>query len=561
MRYIPLMERVGNAVRFTEVLQVLISNGFAHILRASGLLDGLPTRLLQELNLLEKSPEGRMREPETVGRRLRRVLTELGPTFVKLGQVLSTRPDLLDEEICQELTQLQDRVAVTPFARMEEVLRGSLGAGADELFEEFDTEPVAAASISQVYRARLPSGEAVAVKIQRPGLEATIESDLRLLRALAEWVSSHWQSMNWTDPSGTVEEFARSIRRELDFHQERRILERFRDNFAEEEHVVVPRVFPGTSARQVLTMEWIDGIRLDAVEGYPERSSDPTVVARLGVAVVCRQVFEHRFFHADPHPGNIVLTQRNHVAFLDYGMVGHLAQRDVEAMADLLRAVMEQDAEACVRVLQLFTTKGYAEDPRALQHEVADLLAFEAQAIVDEGRVGAAIEALTAVLRRHHLELAPRFTLLLKALATIETTARKLDPELEIVPILRPYVQELVVARYRPANLAARAEEELLHALRVLRTMPDDLQAITGQVRQGRMRLAMHHEGLQELGSTLDRAASHLSFAIVIGALILGSSWLLATNVVAQKIGVFGYVGAAVLGIYLAVSAMRRSLG
>jgi ubiquinone biosynthesis protein len=275
--------------------------------------------------------------------------------------------------------------------------------------------------------------------------------------------------------------------------------------------------------------------------------------------VVCRQVFEHRFFHADPHPGNIVLTRRNHIAFLDYGMVGHLAQRDVEAMADLLRAVMEQDPEVCVRVLQLFTTAGYAEDPRALQHEVADLLAFEARAIVDEGRVGAAIEALTKLLRRHRLELAPRFTLLLKALATIESTARSLDPNLEIVPILRPYVEELVLARYRPANLAARAEEELLHAVRIMRTVPDDLQAITGLVRQGRLHFTLHHERLLELGQTLDQAASRLSFSIVMAALILGSSWLLATNVVAQKIGVAGYVGAAVLGVWLAISAMRRS--
>lgn len=556
MRYSSLLEQVGNATRLLELLQVLVSNGFAHLVRASGLTQGLPAKVLTELKILH-APSG---EPETVGRRMRRVLEQLGPTFVKLGQVLSTRPDLLPEDICEQLANLQDKVALTPFPRMEEVVRSELGAEISALFASFDPEPIAAASISQVYRATLADGTPVAVKIQRPGLAEVIASDLRLMRSLAEWLAANWDGLEWTDPVATVDEFDRSIHRELDFNQERRVLERFAENFADDEHVLVPRVYPDRSAQRVLTMDWIDGVRVDARDQYPARDSDPEVVARLGVAVVCRMVFEHRFFHADPHPGNIVLTRSNHVCFLDYGMVGHLAERDVEAMADLLRAVMEEDADACVRTLQTFTTSGYLEDPRSLQHEVSEYLAFEAHAILDSGQVGRAIEALTAILRRHRLELAPRFTLLLKALATIESTAHRLSPGIEIVPILRPFIEDLVLRRFTPSRLAARAEDEVRHAARLLRTLPDDLQTIAGQLRRGRLRMAMHVDHLRDLAQVVDRASSRLSFAVVMGALIMGSSQLLATEEVAKRIGVAGLVGAAVLGVWLAVSTSRLRL-
>lgn len=549
---VPIADRVGNMVRLGEVLQVLASNGFAHLLHTSGLSAGLPAKLLRELSLIEAKD----REPETVGRRLRRVLTQLGPTFVKVGQILATRPDLLDEEVCDELARLQDRAGVRPFSEIRPALERALGGPYDEVLAALDPEPVAAASISQVYRGRLASGEEVAVKVQRPGIAEVIESDLRLLRALAGWVGRD-TPLGLTDPEGTVDEFARSIRRELDFHQERRVLARFVDDFDGDPRVRVPRPFPALCSEKVLVLEWIDGARIDDLAAYPARGSDPKTVAVRGVEIVCKQVFEHRFFHADPHPGNIVLTRDDQIAFLDYGMVGHLARGDVEAMADLLRAVIEEDAEACVRLIRTFTAAGYLDDPLSLQHEVAEYLAFEARAILDGGRVGAAIDALTAILRRHNLELAPRFGLLLKALATIEVTARTLDPSLEIVPILEPFIRDLVLARYAPARLAGKAQEELAGAFRLMKSLPDDVQAIVAQTRRGRLRVTHEVGGHRELAEAVERASARLSFALVLGALILGSSWLLTTNVVADNLGIAGYVAALVLALWLAVSVFR----
>jgi ubiquinone biosynthesis protein len=539
-----------------EVAHVLVSNGFAHLVHTSGLTEGLPAKVLTELRLME----AREREPETVGRRLRRALTELGPTFVKLGQILATRPDLLDDELCAELEHLQDRAEVVPFDQVRPSIEAALGGPPEEVLGELSPEPVAAASISQVYRGKRKDGSEIALKVQRPGIDEVIESDLRLLAAIASWVG-HEGAPGLADPAGTVEEFARSIRRELDFHHERRVLERFRANFEEDERVVIPKVYPELCSRHVLVMQWMEGVRVDKVDAYPGRGSEPSVVARLGVEVVCRQVFDHRFFHADPHPGNIVLLRENTVGFLDYGMVGHLGQQDVEAMADLLRAVMEEDAPSCVRLMQTFTTSGMLEDPQALLHEISEYLAFEAQAIVDEGRVGQAIEALTAILRRHHLELAPRFGLLLKALATIESTARVLDPDLSIVPILRPFIEELVLARYKPSRVAEDVKAELYDAWRLARTVPDDVQAISAQLRRGRLTVRhdlMHHRHLVQ---ALERASGRISFALVLGSLILGSSWLLATNVVAENLGIVGYVVAFLLGIGLVISVLRGGVG
>ncbi len=551
---VPLSKRAGNMVRLGEVVHVLVSNGFAHLVHANGLSEGLPAKLLTELSLLEKREESQ--KLETVGLRLCRVFSQLGPTFVKLGQILATRPDLLDAKICSELEELQDRAPTVEFAEVRPQLESELGRPISEAFQSFDETPIAAASISQVYKATRKDGTPVAVKVQRPGIFEVIEADLSLLRALAGWIGKDG-TLGLSDPESTVDEFARSIRRELDFDQERRVLERFRSNFVEENRIVIPQVYPDTSSRRVLTMSWIDGVRVDNRAQYEQLGADPKVIARLGCEIICRQVFEHRFFHADPHPGNIILTKGAQIAFLDYGMVGHLGLSDVEAMADLLRAVMEQDAETCVRITRDFTTSGYLEDPRTLQHEIAEYLAFEAQAVVDQGRVGEAIQKLTDILRRYRLELAPRFGLLLKSLATIESTAHALDPDLQIVPILQPFIETLFLNRLSPAEIASRTHGEMMSAFRSVRSLPDDVKVIASQIRRGKLSVNHQVQGMRELSEVIDRAASRMSFALVMSSLVIGSSWLLASNVVADNLGRIGLIIAIVIGAGLTVSMLR----
>jgi len=536
-----------------EVVQVLVRHGFADLVRRVGLHEGVPAKLLRGMRLLD-APTG---EPETFGKRLRTVLTELGPTFVKCGQVLSTRPDLISPEICAELEQLQDRVDTLPFDEIAPVFEQELGATVDELYASFEKTPVAAASLSQVYRAQLETGETVAVKVQRPGIEAVIEADLRLMQGIAEWVEEHVEDLAWVDPIGIVDEFARSIRRELDFTIEAHTINRFRENFAKTDAVFVPKTYAALSQRRVLTMDWVDGVRLDNLDEYPARNCDPKTVARQGADAVCRQVFEHGLFHADPHPGNILVTRDNQIAFLDYGMIGHIERTDGAAMADLLRAMFREDARASVNAILMLTTTDEPEDLDALEHEMADFMAFEGHSIISGGLVGRGIERATDILRHHHLELAPRFSLLLKALATIETVAHQLDPDMDMVPLLQPHVERLVARRYSPIQLAKETQQNITELVRLGRQLPGDLQQLMRMLRRGRFKIQLNHEGLQKMAAVLDRSSNRIAFGVITGSVIIGSSLLMTTDIGARGLGLAGYLVAGVLGLSLAVSILR----
>lgn len=553
MPYRSLAKRVGNVVRLAEVIQILAKHGFADIVRRGGLHEGLPAKVLRQLHLIEP-PE---KSIETRGARLRAALMELGPTFVKFGQVLSTRPDLIGKKICDDLMELQDRVKALPFDKMAPVIQKNLGAGVKDLYGEFDTDAVASASLSQVYRARTKEGHPVAVKVQRPRAQQTIEADLSLLMSLAEWVTEHMEEVSWMDLTGAVEEFDRSIKRELDFTVEARIIERFHSNYKEDETVFIPQVYRELSARQVLTMDWVECVRLDALAAFPARNCNPKTIAKLGCDTLCKQVFDFRLFHADPHPGNIQVLRDNRIVFLDYGMVGNLERVDVVAIADLLRSIFYEDSHSCVRALLLFTTAIDVEDRTALEHEVGEFIAFEAQAVVNSGELGKAIERVTRILRKHKLQLAPRYSLLLKALATVESSGHQLDPDLDMIPIIRPYVERIVEERFSPLALAKEARKNLSALLRMGQQLPADVQQLLRLLRHGKLKMTMNHEGLDRLANVTDRASNRITFGLIAGSLIIGSSLLMFQDVGGGQIGLAGFVVAGILGVFLLISILR----
>lgn len=551
--YRSITRRVGDAVRLAEVIQVLVRHGFADIVRRLGLHEGIPAKLLRGLHLIEAAGG----EPETAGKRLRAALTELGPTAVKFGQILSTRPDVIGADIAADLHLLQDRVDTLPFDEIRPVLEGELGGRLEELFEEFDPVPVAAASLSQVYSAVVRPGRRVAVKVQRPGVRKVIEADLSLMQAIAEWIAEHIGDLAWMNVPGMVAEFKRSITRELDFTVEARTIERFRKNYETTRDVFIPKTYPRHCAARVLTMDWIDGIRVDALDGFRERGCVPAEVARIGCDTLCRQVFEFRLFHADPHPGNILVTRNNQVAFLDYGMVGSLEQADTVAMADLLRAILREDAEGTVRALVSFTTAGDIENPDAMIHEVADYIAFDAQAIIAQGEVGKAIERLTEILRRYQLQLAPRFSLLLKAVCTIESTGRALDPDMNMIPVIRPYIERIVAERYSPVQLLREARENAALLVEVGRDIPSDVRNLLRMLRRGRLKIQLNHQGLEELAAETDRASNRVTLGLITGAIIVGSSMLFSAGTGARPIGLAGFIVAGILGFAIIISILR----
>lgn len=551
MHYTRLGQSTVNAVRLAEIAQVFVRHGFADLLRRMGFHDGLPARLLRGLNLME-APEG---EPHTFGRRLREACMELGPAYIKFGQVLSTRPDLLGADIASELSLLQDQVDPLPFAAIAKAIEEDLGAAPEVLFASFDPAPVASASLSQVYRATLADGTVVAVKVQRPGAEKSLEADISLMRQLAEWAHEYLSELRWTDPPGVVEEFARSVRRELDFRIEARVIRRFRELFAGDDRIVVPEVFDEFSGTRVLTMTWIDGVRVDRREEYAARECDPRTVAVNGCELLCRMVFEHRLFHADPHPGNVFITRNNQVAFLDLGMAGHLEKTDVAAVADLLLAIFRQDARDCASAALTLTTGQEPRNRDAFEHELADFIAFEAESIVSGGQVARGIERATQILHRYNLQLAPRFSLLLKALATIEIVGRGLDPKLDFVPILEPHVRAMILDRYGPAQMVRDARQGSASLLRLGRQIPVDLAEVMQQLRKGRLRVQVEHDHLEQLASSMDCSSNRNALALLVAGLVLGSSILVASGR-AGSLGVITFIMAGFLGAALVFSIL-----
>jgi ubiquinone biosynthesis protein len=545
-----LVHRVGNAMRLAEVLQVLAKHGFAEAMSRFG----ISRAVLRRFGVRGKHSA----EQRHYGVRLRSALTELGPTFVKFGQILSTRPDLIGVELSNELSQLQDKVEPVPYAEIAAVVEETLGSKPDTLFAAFDREPIAAASLSQVYRARLHSGEEVAVKIQRPRARQQVESDLRLMHGLAQWLAEHTSDGEWLDPPGLVMEFQRTILRELDFNIERRTVERFGENFDGQSSVFVPAVYREYCSGKVLTMDWVGGVRVDQLDRYEERNSHPHTVALNGCRALCEQVFEHRLFHADPHPGNIFITKNNQISFLDYGMVGHLEQEDVQTMVDLLRAIFEQDAAACTQALLKFTAEGDMQEPDGLEHEVAEYIAFEAQAVIGGGEVGKALERSVTLLRRYERALAPRFSLLLKAMATIESTSRLIANDIDLAKVMRPYVQDAMHRRMSPGHVARAVQSDAAALLQLVHELPGDARKLMRMLRRGRFSVHLQHEKLQDLTQTTDRASNRITFGLIAGSLIVGSSLLIsAGGTGTQTIGLVGYSIAGVLGLALLISILR----
>ncbi|MBP8128639.1 MAG: hypothetical protein KA184_03595 [Candidatus Hydrogenedentes bacterium] len=550
--YLGLGRRTRNARRLIQVLHVLVRHGFADLLRRAGFHRSLPARLLRRVKLLE-APAG---EPATFGVRLRAALTELGPSFIKLGQVMSTRPDLFGYEMSAELSKLQDEVPPLPYEAIAPVIQEALDAPVDAIFASFEKLPVASASLSQVYRALLKTGEPVAVKVRRPGVMQIIDADIGLLRVVAAWLHEHVHDLDWLDAPGIVEEFARSVRRELDFELEAGIIAQFQRNFADYEDVFIPKVYPELCASAVLTMDWVDGVRIDRFDEYEARNCDRKRLAERGCEILYDMVFEHHLFHADPHPGNIFIMRDNRFALLDYGMAGHLEKADTAVLADLLLAVLRQDSAECLEALMLLTPGIEPKDPERLQHEIADFIAFEARAIIDRGQVALGLERATEILRTHRLQLAPRFSLLLKALATIEHVGRKANPDMNIVPILQPYVERLVAGRYRPVQLLKGLQQNASTVRRLTQQVPDDLSHLFRQLRHGHFRMQVQDPRMADLPRALERAGNRIAFGLLSGGLIIGSSLLVASPPPLAHIGIIGLVAAGLLGFALVLAAL-----
>ncbi|HXV57755.1 MAG TPA: AarF/ABC1/UbiB kinase family protein [Gaiellaceae bacterium] len=548
----PAVRQLG---RISEIAQVAAKHGFGYLFETRG-PGAVRSRRGQEVEAeLVGSPRGQ---------RLREMLDELGPTFVKFGQLLSTRPDIVPPDIVFELKALQDAVSPFPFDQARAVVEEELGLSLEQLFLEFEEIPIAAASIGQVHRAVLPNGKRVVVKVQRPAAPRQIEADLELMYQAARFARERVRALEFIDTVAVVDEFARSIRQELDYRNEARNAEQFHRNFAGDPHVHVPRVYWTYSRSRVLTLELLEGVQVRDVplETYSleERRRLAYRIAEAWMAMI----FRHGFFHADPHPANIlVLEQADRIGLVDFGTAGQLASDDSSKLTGLFIDVVNQNVEALPRRLAALGVRYPKEQEEEFVAELRAVFDRYYGASLSEIDPVQVIREAFALIYRMRLTLPTRFVLLDRAIATLGSVGVELYPDFNVFEVAKPYARELMLERFTPQRVAARLQQEARSYVRMATDLPYQLHDVLEEVRDGQIEIGFRHQGLDDLFHHLDRVTNRLVVALIVVGGLIGSSLI---GIFAEEgpqllgihlISVIGFVLAAMLGAWLAVAVLR----
>lgn len=542
--------------RVNQIASILIRYGFGDLVRRIGMSEALE-RAGRVLHWQAAEELLRLDTPT----RVRRALEELGPTFVKLGQVLATRVDLLPPEWIAELSKLQNSVPALDYAQIHPQLCEDLGEEPEKVFARIDPQPLAAASLAQAHRAWLADGSAVILKVRRPGIRGVVESDLRLLSRLAEIVEAQAPDLRRYRPREVVHQFTLSLRRELDFAAECRNAERIAHNFQGNPYIVIPQVYWQWSGERLNVQAFLDGIPGSDLAAVEAAGLDRKRLARRGAETILKMVLEDGFFHADPHPGNLFFLPGERIGIIDFGMVGRLSEQRRFQVAQLLHGLAVHDADSVVAVLQDWADGGEIDEAR---------LQTDTDAFVDQYRgvplqqlsLGAMLSDVTLILRDHGLALPPELALMIKTFVTLEGLGRQLDPEFDMAAEARPFLESLLLQRYSPAALARRGWHGLGGALDLLSRLPADLRQLLRNARRGRLHMQIEVTSLKQFGDQINRAANRLTLGVITAALIIGSSIVMhassgGTGQGWPLLGVLGFVGAALGGVWILLSIWR----
>jgi ubiquinone biosynthesis protein len=519
-----------NLGRISEIAQVAVKHGFGYFFETHRLTDLLPGR---PKVVLDGSPSER-------GQHLREMLDELGPTFVKFGQLLSTRPDIVPPDILTELQALQDDVRPFPYEDVERVVRDELELSVEQLFTEFEETPVAAASIGQVHRATLPNGHRVAVKVQRPNAPRQVEADLALLYQAARIAKERVKALDFIDPRQLVDEFARSIRQELDYRLEARNAESFHHRFAGHPHVRIPRVYWSYTRARVLTLELLEGIQLADLPQDAWSMEERRRLAYLMTETWMAMIFRNGFFHGDPHPANIfVLEDGNVIGLVDFGQVGKLSDDDMSKLTRLFIDAANEQIEQLPRRLSELGVRYPKEREEEFIAELREMYHRYYGASLSEIDPMQVIREAFQLIYRLNLRLPTRFVLLDKAIATLGSVGVDLYPDFNVFEVAKPYARGLMMERYTPRRVLARARTEGIELARVARDMPFQVHDFLEEIRDGQIEVGFVHKGLDDFMRKLNVAFNRLVIAMVVAGGLVGSS----------LIGAFSKTGPQILGV------------
>jgi ubiquinone biosynthesis protein len=547
-----------NLNRYRQILAVLFKYGFDDIVE----LLKIDQYIEIGLQVISRNRGERVARLSRAVR-VRMAIEELGPTYIKMGQILSTRPDLVPVDFVRELAKLQDKVPAFPFADVRRIIYEETGRPADDLFDQLDPEPLASASIGQVHRARLKDGEDVAVKVQRPGIRKLVEVDLEIMLHLATLAERHIEEIAHHRPVKIVEEFARSIEKEMDYTLEATSMERVARSFLHDETVYIPKVYREETTERVLTTEFVDGIKVSLLDRLDENGYDRQLITRRGADILLTQIFDHGFFHADPHPGNLFVLPNNVICLLDFGMMGTVDRNTREAFVELVDAVVRRDEPRTTQVMLKLTLWDDEPNLRLLGKDVADFLGEHLYKPLKDIQIGKLLHHLLELAAQHGLRLPPEIFLMMKALSTVEGVGLVLDPDFDMIAHAEPYIRQVKLSRFSAERLGSDAVSIFAQYMDFIQEFPKDLLEITRTIRQKKFTFMLDLKSMESMLSTHDQISNRISFSIIIAALIIGSALIVISKTPPlfygiSLIGIIGFLAAAVMGIWLLVAIVKK---
>ncbi len=555
------LKRYKTARRLQQIINVFLKYGFGRVVDEGRLGRYVP--FLTRLRAFGQWPS--LRAPG-MPRNLRLAFEELGPTFIKLAQILSARPDIVGPEYADEFKKLQDEVPPFPGTEARKVVEEELRMPMEKVFLSFDETPIAAASVAQVHRALLLDGTRVVIKVQRPGIKQTIEEDISILTTIARLMERHVAGVRFFNPMGVVDEFARTVKKEMNFVQEAKNCNRFRRNFEGNPDIRFPQVYGEYLTEKVMVMERIDGVRIDDIKRIEEAGFDRKRLAKLGVDAYFKMVFTDGFFHADPHPGNIFVMHSGQLAFLDFGIIGVVTNEVKDALASTLVALINKDYD---RLIESYFTLGYVQedvDPEVFRREfkskLADLIEPMYGLTLEEINLPEYMEAFLTLAMRHNLRIPGELMLINKSMLILEHIGLKLDPSFDFFAASEPYAVKLLKQKFSPRNVLGKMRTEAQEVGELAFYLPRYTHQIIRKVIKNDIHMKLHHLGLENLIKDMDRSTNRVAFAMIVSAMIISGSIMHAMRVPPTVFGisVLGFLSfffAGIFGLWLVISIIR----
>ena len=537
--------------RYRDIATAFTKNGFGYFVRELGLdrVFSLPRRLLvnRDQNL----------EDKTVGERIRQFLEDLGPTFIKVGQLASTRPDLIPKDIRMELSKLQDHISPVPFEQVRKIIEDELEGEMEELFYSFEESPLGVASIGQVHEAVLPTGEKVAVKVQRPNVGKQVHIDLEILHEMAERAEKRLDWAKRYQVVDVVEEFKKSITSELDYEHEGRNADLMAKQFEDDPQVYIPEIYWDYTTKKVLTMEYVEGIKLNDQEGLAQAQCDNKWLAEKLVQAIFYQMFEDGYFHADPHIGNFfALPEENGIAFMDFGLVGRLSKDMQRNLASIVIAMTSQDTKKMTRAMKRMGVVPADIDEHEWEGDVDQFLIKYYDVPFSEISLGQSITDMFQIAHKHQIEVPSDFTLIGKTMLTLEGVVAQLDPDFSIITAAEPFGRKLIRDKYHPKRFAKEIYDQVDEYADVIEEMPEIVRELTALAKERKIPVELRIPALNYILSKMDRVSNLLSFSIILLAFSLIMTGIIIGSAIAGQGSVLWDIPALEIGFVIAVGML-----